>query len=250
MLLKAQEAQISKIETFDYGMMNLEVEILPDSDQFDYDMQIKVRTQASKAKLERFFELISFQSKKLPDKFKPLPEKVSENALIVVSDFKHIKDGFFKVKCPYEPSGFFIGKLATVRDYIEDGPFEMTAYSNWTYKKLEEEGQFDENHFKTFNISDEKMDEYLSLMSVWWLVDGHSISSIRGELKDQKLEGLVEITFFSGDIFEALAVNGTLHGISRVFGLPRSTYKRHSVVIWPLGGSGARFRDFSRKLRS
>ena len=212
MLIKAQAAQIHSMN--DENKI-FTIEATKSGDMFDYDLQIKTKTDAKMAKMIRFFEYVTIESNTLQSKYKPLEDPVKlEASEYVVSDPKAINDDFYEMKCPYDPRGKCIGQFEGPKPFDSEGVFNM--YSQYTYQSLVDQGITNMTYLKSMNISDRAMTEFLSLEFVSGLVSQHSITSIYGKFKDGKIHGFVEINFLNGLTMQALAKDGILHGIARI----------------------------------
>merc|ERR1711976_1082081 len=126
------------------------------------------------------------------------------------------KDGdFYEANCPYDPTGKVIFKYSG--QYNLDQKFHgngtLNMVSNYTYESLAEMGIVNETIMANWTQSVKK--EYLPLSSVSGLISADSIHILKGTFKDGKLEGVVEITFYSGGKLEAFASNNILHGMAR-----------------------------------
>ena len=150
MLLNAQDAQIQSMND-DNGLFTLEV--TKSGDKFDYDMQIKTKTDAKMAKMIRFFEYVTIETNTLQSKYKPLDDPVNlEVSEYVVSEPKPIKNNFYEMKCPYDPQGKCIGQFDGTKPFDSEGVFTM--YSQYTYQSLVDQGITNITYLKSMNISD------------------------------------------------------------------------------------------------
>ena len=211
MLLKAQQAKITYLKA-ESGFMDIAV--MKEGQIFDYDMETKSQTNAVIAKMVRFFEYVTLETNPLEHKYSASKVPIQPNAVPILSLVE--KDGdFYEANCPYDPTGKVIFKYTG--QYNSDQKFHgngtLNMVSNYTYESLAEMGIVNETIMANWTESVKK--EYLPLSSVSGLISAHSIHILKGTFKDGKLEGVVEITFYSGGKLEAFASDNILHGIAR-----------------------------------
>ena len=214
MLIKAQEVTVTNFKQ-ENGIFTIEWKN-SSNEVFDFDVKMKVKTDAKLAKLTRFFEFVTLESNSLESKFSPLDEPVKAEAPSIVSDFKLIDkaQNMYEMKCPYDPSGKCIGKAEGGKPFDSDTTIKMV--SQYSYQKLINEKLLNESIVESWNITQSAYDEYLPFDHVYYYVSENSIQALNGEFKNGKLEGPVKFDFISGKIMEGFAKSGVLHGVARV----------------------------------
>ena len=180
MVVKAQDAKI-KLMTNENGIFKLEVKKC--GEMFDYDMQIKAKTDAKMAKMIRFFEYVTNEKNSLESKYQPLEEPV-EKAQYLISDHNAIikssdqSEQLFEMKCPYDPSGICIAKADGVKPF--DSEATLVMYSQLTYQILADRGLVNVTNLLAANVSEETFGDFLPLDTVSGLISDNSIRSIKG----------------------------------------------------------------------
>ena len=181
MVVKAQDAKI-KLMTNENGIFKLNVKKC--GEMFDYDMQIKAKTDAKMAKMIRFFEYVTIEKNSLESKYQPLEEPVDlKNAQYLISDHTTISgspmgEQLYKMKCPYDPSGICIAKADGVKPF--DSEATLVMYSQLTYQILADRGLVNISSLLAANVSEETFGDFLPLEAVSGLISDNSIRSIQG----------------------------------------------------------------------
>ena len=141
-------------------------------EMFDYDMQIKAKTDAKMAKMIRFFEYVTIEKNSLESKYQPLEEPVDlKNAQYLISDHTTISgspmgEQLYKMKCPYDPSGICIAKADGVKPF--DSEATLVMYSQLTYQILADQGLVNITSLLAANVSEETFGDFLRFIKEFW----------------------------------------------------------------------------------
>ena len=218
-LLKAKVVEIQDTKIYN-GL--LEIEATPISEEtFDYDIQLKTKTDVILARMIRLFEFVTLETSYLPDQFQPLEEEVDEKNSLKILEIKRCineKEGVYELNCPYSHGGICVAKLD--ENLVKDGKMNhnttITMLSNWKRKDwFPEEVLKNQTFLDSMNYTAEVLDQYLTMDSVVGWVNSKAIKIIDGNFVKGKLEGLVKIEYVDGTILQGLAKNNTFHGVSR-----------------------------------
>ena len=223
MFVKARQVQVNELSMkFDLMTLGLAGSNDAQDDYFDYDMLAKIKTDATLAKLNRFFEFITLDSNQVKSKYSPLEQvPVDIDAPLIVSEMKKLQleqdEDLYEMKCPMDISGKCFAAYEGNGEFQGDSTLKM--YSDLTYNKLVEANYFNESYLESnTNVSKARWNDYLAMELVYYLVPQDSILKMKGNFVDRKLQGPVEITYVSGKTIQGFAVNGTMHGLARFLG--------------------------------
>lgn len=238
MMTKAREVKIIELKMKNCLMVP---EVVAFGPEFDFDLEVQSVTQATVAKLVRFFEFITDNKKGITSKFSAIEEALSKNA-VKFFDIKKVGKKFHEVETLNGPAKIAAETTKMKEDSaLPNGHTTVRFLSGFKRKELgsfmkntgddDEEG---ESPSQTSNGVDYQdfLEEFIPYENLPYKPSNAEsvIKSISGKFVNGFVSGLVTITYLDGSRIEALAKDNVFHGLVRHFDPPLLKGKRKRYV--------------------
>lgn len=207
---------------------------------FDYDLQILARTQATVAKLIRFFEIAANEKEKLDTRFQVDPDPVDLSKAQIL----------FRLNGDPKQSATMTHLSVTTSDgpskaIFEGGQRDAALTGQGVMKILSQYRRRDVMPMAT-NSSDttgdnstqskgETMEAYLNELMTFdalpfRLSNVQKIQSIQGHFTSGVLNGLAKVSFTDGTVWEGMTKEGVWHGVVRYLERPFTKGRRKRFI--------------------